>query len=224
LLTLKIIKLNKGAIMDKVDDIIIIMGEGRDSNTYIIGETIIDPGSGLNMDYLKDEIKSAGLEMSDIKQIVNTHCHFDHMGADKQLQDEYGYDIYMHPLDLKTVLEKDVEATVAASFGMEVPDLDIKELNEGDKIEGYEVIHTPGHTRGGICLFDGKSLISGDTVFSGGNFGRTDLPTGNLQQMKESILKIADLDAVQLFSGHGPYAITQVSEQIAFAVMISSRL
>jgi hypoxanthine phosphoribosyltransferase len=45
--------------MDKVDDTIIIMGKGRDSNTYIIGETIIDPGSGLNMDYLKDEIKSA---------------------------------------------------------------------------------------------------------------------------------------------------------------------
>ena len=75
--------------MDKVDDIIIIMGKGRDSNSYIIGETLIDPGSGENIDYLKDEINAAGLEMTDIKKIVNTHCHFDHMGADKQLQDEY---------------------------------------------------------------------------------------------------------------------------------------
>ena len=152
--------------MDKVDDIIIIMGKGRDSNSYIIGETLIDPGSGENIDYLKEEIKAAGLEMTDIKQIVNTHCHYDHIGADKQLQDEYGYDIYMHPLDIQTVKEKDPEATCAASFGAQVPDLDIKELNEGDKIEGYEVIHTPGHTRGGICLFNGKSLISGDTIFS----------------------------------------------------------
>lgn len=210
--------------MDKVDDIIIIMGKGRDSNSYIIGETLIDPGSGENIDYLKEEIKAAGLEMTDIKQIVNTHCHYDHIGADKQLQDEYGYDIYMHPLDIQTVKEKDPEATCAASFGAQVPDLDIKELNEGDKIEGYEVIHTPGHTRGGICLFDGKGLISGDTIFSGGNFGRIDLPTGNRQQMRESILRISELDAVQLFSGHGPYAISQVPEQIALSVMIASRI
>lgn len=211
-------------IMDKVEDIRIIMGIGRDSNTYIIGDTIIDPGSGQNLEYLKEEIESSGLKMTDINRIVNTHCHFDHMGADKALQDEYGYEIYMHPLDLQTVLEKDAEATVASSFGMEVPDLDIKELNEGDKIGDYEVIHTPGHTRGGICLFDGKSLISGDTVFAGGNFGRTDLPTGNREEMRKSILKIADLDAVQLFAGHGPYAISQVSEQIGMAVMIASRL
>lgn len=211
-------------MMDKVDDIIIIMGKGRDANTYIIGDALIDPGSGENIDYLKEQIKEAGLEMTDIKKIINTHCHFDHMGADKQLQDEYGYEIYMHPLDKKSVEEKDVNATVASSYGMEVPDLDIKELNEGDKVGDYEVIHTPGHTRGGICLFNGKSLISGDTIFSGGNFGRTDLPTGNLQQMRESILKISELDAVQLFSGHGPYAIAQVSEQISLAVMIASRL
>lgn len=210
--------------MDKIDDIIVIMGKGRDSNTYIIDDVMIDPGSGENIEYLKEEIKSAGLEMTDIKKIVNTHCHFDHMGADKHLQDEYGYEVYMHPLDLKSVQEKDAQTTVAASFGMEVPDLEIRELNEGDKVGNYEVIHTPGHTRGGICLFDGKSLISGDTIFSGGNFGRTDLPTGNLQEMKESILRIADLDAVQLFSGHGPYAITRVSEQISLAVMIASRL
>ena len=210
--------------MDKVDDIIIIMGKGRDSNSYIIGETLIDPGSGENIDYLKDEIRAAGLEMTDIKKIVNTHCHYDHIGADKQLQDEYGYEIYMHPLDIQTVNEKDPVATCAASFDAQVPDLDIKELNEGDKIEGYEVIHTPGHTRGGICLFDGKSLISGDTIFSGGNFGRIDLPTGDRMQMKESILKISELDAVQLFSGHGPYAISQVPEQIALSVMIASRI
>ncbi|RAP46218.1 MAG: MBL fold metallo-hydrolase [Methanosphaera sp. rholeuAM74] len=210
--------------MDKVDDIIIILGRGRDSNAYVIGDTLIDPGSGEDIDYLKQSIKDAGLEMTDIKRIVNTHCHFDHMGADKQLQDEYGYEIYMHPEDLKSVEAKDDDITVAKSFGMTVPDLDIKELNEGDMIGDYEVIHTPGHTRGGICLFNGKSLISGDTLFSGGNFGRTDLPTGNSEQMRESILKISELDVVQLFSGHGPYAISHVSEQISMALMIASRI
>ncbi len=210
--------------MDKVDDIIIILGRGRSSNTYLIGDTLIDPGSADNVEYLKKEIEGAGLEMTDIKKIVNTHCHFDHMGADKQLQDEYGYEIYMHPLDMKTVMQKDDEATVAASFGLTVPDLDIRPLDEGDMVGDFEVVHTPGHTRGGICLFDGKSLISGDTVFSGGNFGRTDLPTGNSEEMRKSILRISELDAVQLFPGHGPYAISQVSEQIALSVMIASRL
>jgi len=210
--------------MDKVDDITIILGRGRDSNSYIIGNTLIDPGSGMDIDYLKSEIESSGISMDDIKKIVNTHCHYDHIGADKQLQDEYGYEIYMHPLDKKSVDDKEDDTTVATSFGMTTPDLDIKELNEGDVVEGYEVIHTPGHTRGGICLCNGKSLISGDTVFSGGNFGRTDLPTGDSRQMAQSILKIADLDVVQLFPGHGPYAISQVSEQIALSVMIASRL
>jgi glyoxylase-like metal-dependent hydrolase (beta-lactamase superfamily II) len=210
--------------MDKVDDITIILGRGRDSNAYIIGDALIDPGSGLDIDYLKAEIKEADISMDDINKIVNTHCHYDHIGADKQLQDEYGYDIYMHPLDKKSVDEKLDDVTVATSFGMTTPDLDIKELNEGDMIEGYEVIHTPGHTIGGICLCNAKSLISGDTIFAGGNFGRTDLPTGDSGQMAESILKIADLDVVQLFPGHGPYAISQVSEQISLAVMIASRL
>lgn len=210
--------------MEQVDDIFIILGRGRDSNSYIIGDTLIDPGSGLDIDYLKSSINESEISMDDINKIVNTHCHFDHMGADKQLQDEYGYEIYMHPLDKKSVDQKDEQATVASSFGMTVPDLDIKELNEGDDVNGYEVIHTPGHTRGGICLNNGKSLISGDTIFSGGNFGRTDLPTGNSKDMKESILKIADLDVVQLFPGHGPYAISQVSEQVSLAVMIVSRL
>ena len=210
--------------MEKVDDIIIIMGKNRDSNAYIIGDVLIDPGSGENIDYLKLSVEEAGMQMEDINKIVNTHCHFDHMGADKQLQDEYSYDIYMHPLDKQQVLDKNEQATVAASFGMQVPDLEIKDLNEKDKVLDFEVIHTPGHTQGGICLFDGKSLISGDTIFAGGNFGRTDLPTGNMKQMKESILKISELDAVQLFSGHGPYAISQVSEQISLAVMIASRL
>lgn len=210
--------------METVGNIKIIPGKMRDSNVYIIDDVLVDPGSGETLDYVINEIESSGMLMNDITKIVNTHNHFDHMGADKYLQDKYGYEIYMHPDDIKTVEDKDANATVASSFGMQVPDLDIKPLNEGDKIGNFEVIHTPGHTQGGICLYDGKNLISGDTIFSGGNFGRTDLPTGNLGQMKESILKISDLDVSNLFPGHGPYAISAVPDQIMMAVMLASRL
>ncbi len=210
--------------MEKVDNINIILGRERDSNTYLIDDILVDPGSGEHIDYVISSIEDAGISMDDINKIVNTHCHFDHMGADKYLQDKYGYEIYMHSEDLKTVEEKDADATVASSFGMEVPELDIKPIEENDKIGSFEVLHTPGHTRGGICLWDGKNLISGDTIFSGGNFGRTDLPTGNISQMKDSILKLSNLDIAQLFPGHGPYAIASVSEQLKLAMMLASRL
>lgn len=210
--------------MENVGNIKIIPGKNRDSNVYIIDNVLIDPGSGETLEYVIDEIQKSGMSMDDINKIVNTHNHFDHMGADKYLQDTYGYEIYMHPLDMKTVEDKDDDALVASSFGMEVPDLDIKSLNEGDKIGDFEVIHTPGHTRGGICLFDGENLISGDTIFSGGNFGRTDLPTGNLEDMKDSIEKLSKLDVSNLFPGHGPYAISAVSDQLKLALMLASSL
>ncbi|MCD7781780.1 MAG: MBL fold metallo-hydrolase [Methanosphaera sp.] len=210
--------------MDIVDDIIIILGKESDSNSYLIGDTLVDPGTGLHNDYLIESIEEADKSMDDIKRIVNTHCHFDHMGADKYLQDTYGYEIYMHPEDIKSVENKDVDATVASSFGMEVPDLDIKPIVENDEVDGYSVIHTPGHTAGGICLFDGTTLISGDTLFSGGNFGRTDLPTGNRTDMRKSIDKLSGYNISQLMPGHGPYAIVAVSDQIQLAQMIASRL
>ncbi len=210
--------------MDKVDEIYIILGKERDSNCYIFGETMVDPGTGFYNSYVEDSIKEAGMSMDDIKRIVNTHCHYDHMGADKYFQDTYGYDIYMHPEDKAFIESGDRAACCATSFDSQVPDLDIKDLNEDDEIDGFSVIHTPGHTRGGICLYNGKSLITGDTLFSGGNFGRTDLPSGSTEQMRDSIHKLSELDVVQLFPGHGPYAITAVPEQMSLALMIASRL
>ena len=210
--------------MEKVENIGIILGKQRDSNAYIIDDILIDPGSGENINYLVESIEDSGMSMDDINKIVNTHCHFDHIGADKYLQDTYGYEICMHPLDKHTVLSKDADATVASSFGCEVPDLEIKDLNEDDMIGDFKVIHTPGHTHGGICLYDGENLISGDTLFSGGNFGRTDLPTGSIDDMKKSILKLSELDIDRLYPGHGAYAISAVREQIELTVMIASRL
>ena len=76
-------------------------------------------------------------------------------------------------------------------------------MENGDKIRGFEVIHTPGHTSGGICLWDGVNLISGDTVFSHGGVGRTDIG-GNWDELRDSVLKLTKLDVINLFPGHGP--------------------
>ena len=77
-------------------------------------------------------------------------------------------------------------------------------LNEGDKVGDFEVIHTPGHSYGGICLWDGENLICGDTVFANGGYGRTDIG-GNMDDLRNSLRKLNKLNVKYLFPGHGPW-------------------
>jgi glyoxylase-like metal-dependent hydrolase (beta-lactamase superfamily II) len=81
-------------------------------------------------------------------------------------------------------------------------------------INDFKVLNTPGHTIGGICLYDGKSLIAGDTVFSNGSFGRSDYPTGNTDEMKKSLARLAQLDVKNLFTGHGPYIVGEGNRHV----------
>lgn len=77
------------------------------------------------------------------------------------------------------------------------------ELDDGDFIGDFEVIHTPGHTPGSICLYDGKSLISGDTVFANGGFGRVDVG-GDINDLSESIKNSEDSMLITSFPAMGP--------------------
>ena len=78
-------------------------------------------------------------------------------------------------------------------------------LHGGEIIDGYEIIHTPGHTPGSICLYDQSSaeLISGDTVFSDGAFGRYDFPGGSRNMLSNSLQKLTMLKVGGLYPGHG---------------------
>jgi len=77
-------------------------------------------------------------------------------------------------------------------------------VNTHYKISDFEVIHTPGHTRGGICLFDGEILISGDTIFANGGIGRMDIG-GSYEDMINSLEKLKNLNSEYLLPGHGPW-------------------
>jgi glyoxylase-like metal-dependent hydrolase (beta-lactamase superfamily II) len=79
-----------------------------------------------------------------------------------------------------------------------------KKLKEGDEIFGFKVLHTPGHTKGSICLLDAKDkiLISGDTIFADG-VGRTDLPGGSEEDMEKSLEKLSSLKIEKILPGHG---------------------
>jgi glyoxylase-like metal-dependent hydrolase (beta-lactamase superfamily II) len=131
---------------------------------------------------------------------VNTHCHFDHIGGNYFFPDAK---VAIHKFDAISIKNKDTLGTSMSVF--DNPGncrVDI-ELEEGDKIADFKVIHTPGHTKGGICLWDGENLISGDTIFAGGGVGRMDIG-GDYQDMKNSVKRLTELDVKNIYPGHGP--------------------
>jgi len=173
------------------------------ANCYILAEKegaeaiIIDPGGDYN------KIKKVIDEHKLIpKVVINTHGHIDHIGAN----DKFRLPVYIHKEDAQCLL--DSKRNMSAFLGSPVAlDSKIKTLNDKDKITlgklSLEVIHTPGHTPGGICLKIGDIVFTGDTLFYGG-IGRTDFPYASEEKMRESLKKLMSLpDKIKILPGHG---------------------
>nr|WP_320048219.1 MBL fold metallo-hydrolase [uncultured Desulfuromonas sp.] len=164
---------------------------------------VVDPGD--EGDRILETIHKLGL---DVKMVINTHGHFDHVGANHQILEATGVELCMHRNDLPLLK---VAAKQAQSYGLpalQSPDPK-RFLENGDLIEvgdlSFEVIHTPGHSPGGICLYGEGHLFSGDTLFAG-SIGRTDLPGGDMQQLLGHIRNQLMVlpDATVVHPGHGP--------------------
>src|SRR3972149_3077671 len=153
-----------------------------DVNCYILGcedtkvAAIIDPGD--NADEIIKLIDKEGLKPV---FIINTHAHFDHIGGVQAIQDHFKIEFLLHKDDLFLV---DTASAQAVAFGLgpiAKPKVD-KFVNNGDKIslgnKVINVIHTPGHSPGGICYHVDNNVFVGDTMFAG-SVGRTDLPGGS---------------------------------------------
>lgn len=183
-------------------DIICIEGIGVNSNSYLIGDILVDTGTGQNKEYIYFKIKEADYSPEDISLIVNTHCHYDHVGGNYLFPNAK---VAIHKEDVNFLKSDDNYSTAAFLFNDSIKrkDVDI-ELKENDKIDDFRVIHTPGHTPGGICLWNGETLISGDTIFANGGIGRMDIG-GNQEDMKNSIKKLKGLDVEYLLPGHGSW-------------------
>ncbi|NYB51793.1 MAG: MBL fold metallo-hydrolase [Methanobacteriaceae archaeon] len=202
--------------MIKMGDVIVIEGMGYDSNVYIFEDIIVDTGTGQNMDYIEKSIKEAGSSVDDLSLIVNTHNHYDHIGGNQYLD----LDVSMHTIDAVAIERGDQDAILAHMFGRSIEKMEVThKLDEGDKIHDFEVLLTPGHTSGSICLYNGETLISGDTVFSGGGFGRVDLG-GSMDEMRKSLERLSKLDIKYLLPGHGP-AVNHGSRHVKLAYEIS---
>lgn len=147
------------------------------------------------------------LDGAKVAAVVLTHGHFDHIGAAADVCGATGAPLLVHRADADGLTS--ASGTGGAMFGFQVtappPD---RLLDTGDMLSagsvGLEVIHTPGHTPGSICLSGDGHLFSGDTLFAG-SIGRTDFPGGDMPAMRRSIARLAALaDDVRVHPGHGP--------------------
>lgn len=171
-------------------EILKIIANEFGANCYLIVSgneaAVIDPGG--EPEKILGEIKKSGVKL---KYIILTHHHFDHALAAEDLKKSTGAEILFHELEKKyTNLSAD------------------KFIGEGDKIKigngVLKIVHTPGHSKGSICLMGEGIFFSGDTLFENG-FGRTDYPGGSESAMKESLARITKIlnPGMKIYPGHG---------------------
>ena len=168
-----------------------------ETNCYILSSDdsteclVIDPG--YEPETVLDAVKSLGKTVS---AILLTHGHFDHVGGVREIFNETDCDIYLCPADCQ------MPETMTAG-----PLCYTNSYTEGDILHlaglTIQVLHTPGHTPGSVCLLCENALFSGDTLFAG-SCGRTDLPGGNWDTLASSLARLKTLpDDYMVYPGHG---------------------
>ncbi len=203
---------------------------GEPTNCYIVEDEqtketmVIDPGG--EAEKIIEMLDTLGID--NLKYIYLTHCHGDHFGGILKLKEQKGGKVLIHRYDSEGLYNIGISLTYY--IGMEDITLEAdSRVDEGDLIHigniEFKVIHTPGHTKGGTCLYCEKEklLFSGDTLFRG-TWGRTDLPTSNFSDIINSITnKLAVLpDDTIVYPGHG--RTTRIKEEEPIYLSLRPRL
>jgi len=171
---------------------------------------LVDPGLG--SESILDILRERGLAL---EWIINTHGHVDHVAGNRFFKDNTDAKLIIHPGDaeLAARASQQMQSLRLMGFGtdLEAPDSPPPDelFDEGVPLEfdglRFDVIHTPGHSPGGVCLYHDGTLLVGDTLFHG-SIGRTDLPGGSTDQLIASIReKLFRLPGDTIcYPGHGP--------------------
>ncbi|MDD4230466.1 MAG: MBL fold metallo-hydrolase [Dehalococcoidales bacterium] len=171
---------------------------------------VIDPG-----DEVQRILEKIGQMNINIEKIILTHGHPDHSSGANALKEATGAPIMMHKSDVATANDRLLRMLLGMPEGTKIEPDGL--IDEGDKISvgsiELEVLHTPGHSRGSICLSGDGVLFSGDLLFAGG-IGRCDLPGGNEKQMIESLKKVTQMDPeIIVYPGHGPFTTIEAESR-----------
>lgn len=185
----------------------IVVGEIA-TNCYLLHSNeeiaVIDPG----FEAIKILDKAKTLE-GKVTHIINTHGHIDHIGANKLIKEMTNAKIYIHKDDAELLIHPAKNLSLLVGEFVQSPAADVI-LNENDivKVGSVElkVIHTPGHTQGGICLIADKFIFTGDTLFFD-SIGRTDFPDADEKKMFESLKRLKSIlsDEMVIYPGHGDW-------------------
>ena len=176
-------------------------------NCYIVNNVendalIIDPGSDE-----KSIITYIELNKFNVIAILNTHAHYDHIGAISSLKDKFSVPFFLHSNDKKLLKSANLYATLfEGSEYVLIPTVEYyyDQIDIQDHISGFSinVLFTPGHTSGSVCLLIENFLFTGDTLLNG-KVGRSDLPGGDEQTLKESLRTISKLPKhIIIYPGH----------------------
>ncbi len=202
---------------------------GDATNCYIVQDEnsketmVIDPAGDV-----EKIIEMLDILQAKLKYIYLTHCHGDHIGGVKELKEKYGGQIIAHRATAENLLDPNISLTTYISGNGLIVEVDSR-VNDEDLLHlgelEFKVIHTPGHTSGGSCLYceEEKLLFSGDTLFRG-TWGRTDVPTGDFDAIIKSItqkLMVLPDDTI-VYPGHGKS--TMIREEKPIYLELKPRL
>lgn len=202
---------------------------GDATNCYIVQDEktketmVIDPAG--NVEKIVEVLDIIG---ANLKYIYLTHCHGDHIGGVNSLRERYGGKVITERKEAENLLDTNKSLTSYIGFDEIVIETDARVDNDDllhlGELE-FKVIHTPGHTSGGSCIYceEEKLLFSGDTLFRGA-WGRTDLPTGNFDDIINSISKKLMVlpDETIVYPGHGKS--TMIREEKPIYLELKPRL